>query len=50
MAQSELKFDLNFPDPILIHHIFLLPVEKGFQDTSSAYTILAKVLIRIVIF
>ncbi len=45
MTQSALKFDLDFPGPILIHHVLPLPVGKGFQDTSSAYTILAKVLI-----
>ena len=45
MKNRELKFDLDFPDPILIHHVFPLPTGKGFQDACSAFTVLAKVLI-----
>ncbi len=42
--KTYLKLDPDFPDQVLIHHVFPLPVGKGFQDTSSASTILAKVL------
>ncbi len=44
MTNRYLKFDLDFPDPILMHHGPPLLVGKGFQYTSSACTILAKVL------